>query len=319
LRQSFGKAFCAGAIALGALGAAGAARASLPDAIYSGSIEGDAADSTVVTPLTGPLYSNVTGSGAAWTYGYEPGVGYYHIPEPGSAFSYIASIGQTPSPYLSLAISASAPTTAWPSYSNAVVSGAVDLIYYMQVSGPNDSISIQVKANGISEVTSKAPGAVGNNYAQNHINIIDGALYGTVTGVPYYGEIWGKNSSINAYGGTSYTGPDTDAFSASDTLTLLTNHPYVIHMHEDIYASVLEGWGGGTESLSTYLDPTFIVTGPDASEYTFAFSQGIGNSPSPAPAPALAVWPMLLAGIGKLGDIFRRRRSASALGVPQAA
>jgi hypothetical protein len=62
-------------------------------------------------------------------------------------------------------------------------------------------------------------------------------------------------------------------------------------------------------------------------DFAFSWAMTCGNDViqgqvrglNPAPAPALAVWPMLMAGLGKLAGVFRRRRRASGLAALQTA
>ena len=70
---------------------------------------------------------------------------------------------------------------------------------------------------------------------------------------------------------------------------------------------------GGTATEFAYVDPYFSIAPgtPDAGEYSFIFSPGVGNVQLP-PIPEPSTWVMLLIGFAGLGSIrFRRARTGA--------
>ena len=70
-----------------------------------------------------------------------------------------------------------------------------------------------------------------------------------------------------------------------------------------------DGGGGTFQAMIDpfiEIDPTFNISG----QYSLAFSPGVGNSIAPVPEPD--AYAMLLAGLGLLGAVARRRKQESA-------
>jgi hypothetical protein len=79
----------------------------------------------------------------------------------------------------------------------------------------------------------------------------------------------------------------------------------------DVDSAVSGNVGGGTNTISAFVDPLFSVVGPDANLYTFDFSDGIGNSVGGVPEPS--TWAMMILGFAAIGFMTYRQKSKPAL------
>jgi hypothetical protein len=107
--------------------------------------------------------------------------------------------------------------------------------------------------------------------------------------------------SNTIFAGSLYPGPTS--WSDNNVYTMETGVVYNVNLIVQADLGINGGSGGGTGTVSAYLDPTFAL-GPgviDPGQYSFVFSPGIGAIPEPS------AWAMLLAGFASLGFIGHRR------------
>lgn len=163
--------------------------------------------------------------------------------------------------------------------------GNATMTYTMLISGPDGVVPVQVDAHGGITVSAVAAAANGNNYAQVSFGIA------------------GEFSDNLTVSGDSVT---TKRFDDTNTYNLVANHPYSLSLYGNLNAGSAGNVGGGTVTISAFLDPTFAVVGDNPGAYTLSFSPLIGNAVGAVPEPS--TWAMLLLGFGGLGFMAYRRK-----------
>jgi PEP-CTERM motif len=100
--------------------------------------------------------------------------------------------------------------------------------------------------------------------------------------------------SNTIFAGSLYPGPTS--WSDNNIYTMETDIVYNVNLIVQADLIVYGGSGGGTGTVSAYVDPTFAL-GPgviDPGQYSFVFSPGIGAIPEPS------TWAMMLVGFAGL-------------------
>jgi hypothetical protein len=113
----------------------------------------------------------------------------------------------------------------------------------------------------------------------------------------------------NADGGALAPGPTSS--SDNSTYNMYTNEYYVVDMVVGFNGGLSGNgypFGGGTETMSAYVDPTFTLADP--SLYSIHFSLGVGNATA---APEPSTWAMMLIGFAGLGFGARKRIAAASV------
>jgi hypothetical protein len=262
----------------------------LPDASYSGSLQLNASgllcttgDScTVDAPsvdksiaTTGSLFDNIT------AHSVDPG----HPAPLASTAGGSIEITNNPSPGLFLDTSVS----------SALDNGAgvqsllnASITYSLEIIGPSGFVPVKVIANGGSAITSVAPGASGNNSAFSFFEVGNMLIYDQV--------VASNSSNLSA------TFNDTNTYQDA----LMADTVYTVTLSSNLSSNVFGNSGGGTETLSTFVDPQFNVAATDPSLYTLEFSAGIGNSAGGA-VPEPSTWALMLLGFAGIAWAARRR------------
>jgi hypothetical protein len=143
---------------------------------------------------------------------------------------------------------------------------SVILRYQMEILGPAESVPVSVQVSG-------------------------GAAGSSVVGDPFAGfalkSFWSLSDVTLGLSPVFSEGIDTpqlsgifnESFGHTVDLTLIANHVYLVEMVAD--ASVAAGSSGTLGFATAFIDPLFSF-GPDVGpEYSFHFSEGIGNSAVP--------------------------------------
>jgi hypothetical protein len=115
-------------------------------------------------------------------------------------------------------------------------------------------------------------------------------------------------SNFTQYGSHTLNGVTTpitaNSFNATDSVNLTANAVYGVGLQMTLLLT------GGIGTASVYVDPLIqIAPGfANASQYSIELSPGIGNSVAAIPEPS--TYALMLAGLGVLGIVARRRKVA---------
>jgi hypothetical protein len=224
------------------------------------------------------------------SYGTLPAANY----PSGATASGSITFSQTPSP--SMSISGTVTSVPLNGLISQVLANSPTLTYSMEVLGPQGTVSVRVNASGGVSVSPAAAGGFGNEQAQ--------ATF-TVTSTNQ-GQVLRDNAYLLGYSNDPTT---SQTFTDNGTYTFQTNVIYTVSLAGYLEADVSGNLGGGTETVSAYIDPQFSIASPGA--YTLEFSAGIGNSVGGVPEPS--TWAMMLLGFGSVGLMAYRRKSKPAL------
>ena len=163
------------------------------------------------------------------------------------------------------------------------------LSYNFEILGPTDTVMAQFLASGGVSLSGGAPGLV-NNVMSATLQVTNSLGGGVVRDQARTG-----------------LGPPIPTFSESGMYTLDIGELYTVNLALNVAGGVSGNLGGGTETLSAFVDPKVVL--PDG--YSIVLS--------PAPAgnvPEASTWAMILFGFAALGVIHRRharRRRNSAV------
>jgi hypothetical protein len=164
----------------------------------------------------------------------------------------------------------------------------LNLSYQFAIFGPTANVGVFVGASGSFGGSSTGPGG-----------FLDGPQATMDLGGP------GISISESVPGGTT-----PGSFTLNQKFTFQTNTLYDVHMIAEGGATV--NFLGGTASFFAQVDPIFTIdpTVANADQYSFVFSDGIGNTPA---VPEPSTWAMMLVGFAGLGFTAYRRKSKPAL------
>jgi hypothetical protein len=114
-------------------------------------------------------------------------------------------------------------------------------------------------------------------------------------------------------GGSLYPGPTS--WSDNNTYTMETGVVYSVTLIAQADLVVFGGSGGGSGTVTAYVDPTFALASGvvDPGQYSFEFSPGVGNVSAGVPEPS--TWAMTLVGFAGLGVTGYRRRLKEILSI----
>jgi hypothetical protein len=262
---------------------------------YSGSIDVDADGYICLggcTPYNSNFSKSITGPGTISANESAPLISdgtVSAIPPSnypvGASASGSISFSQTPSP--SMTMSGTASTVPVNGAIAAVNVNGATQTYSMEVLGPTGTAQVKVNAQGGVSASSTAAGAY-----------------------TYQGTVLFQVAGI-VDDEAQYKGLHPATFSDTGTYTFNTNTIYSVSLYGDLAADVSGNLGGGTATISGYIDPTFTVVGNDPSAYSLLFSPGIDNNASAAPEPS--TWAMMLLGFAGVGFMAYRRKSTGAL------
>jgi hypothetical protein len=272
-----------GILAAGGLLGAGPASA-VPVGTYSGNIN------TVAQgffPTPGQNISNVAVIGGGTTSGSAS------VNAPPNSANASVTISSQPAPTMS----ATGTVTSVP------VNGALTAVnldatysYYFQILGPDGFVPIGVQATGQASVDEIAVGAYSNNLATARLSL---------TAVSTNSAVFTRSADLNAYG-SSYAGPTNVSFTENGTYNLVSNQLYMVSLYTFISTGMSGLIGGGTETLSAFVDPIFTIL-DTRGLYSFEFSEGVGNAVA-TQVPVPAGLPLFAAAVAALGWVARRRR-----------
>lgn len=300
---------------------AGSWASALPVAQYTGTVQVSA--STKYGSQNSPRLS-ANGPGAY----SESLAGYY-----GDSASAQVTISTTPLPTVWSSATASSPDNWYYSPSASAAVTATQLLpfgpyptlqYSFEILGPAGHVDILASATV--RATSSALPAGGTNgelsFASLHVGPSGGgASFQDTVYIDNYGP---TRSTAYTYvrppsGGETFTNlaynPITGfsgEITQEDIWAAQTNVIYSVTLTAYDVISVYGGWGGGTITATTFVDPTFQLapTVPNPGLYTLAFSDGIGNGLPAVPEPE--TYAMLLVGLGLLGFVAQRRKQKAA-------
>ena len=222
--------------------------------------------------------------GYGWIYSQSTATGSvtvsYLSPPPGSGVPLDPSISAT-------------ATIAAPSAYNAVasVNVAPEVGYYVEIvdsanPAAHSAVPIAVSASGGFTYSNNLP--TYEEFASGSLEssfYVSGVLHDYVTG--------------DATGGSLAPGPSS--WTDNNTYTMYTNEVYTVTLLAAFNGGLYGDEGGGSMTLSAYVDPTFgFADASDASRYALVFS-GL------APVPEPSTWAMMLIGFAGLEFAARRR------------
>lgn len=172
--------------------------------------------------------------------------------------------------------------------------GAI-LAYYIEFAGPAGPVPVQVDAI-VQGMTSALPTSATGAY------LLASFFVQTNGGHPVFSDtidILNSAGTATSYSGQSVPLPYSTATGISGSIqdthtwTAQANVLYLVGLEINENSAINKG-GGETITESALVDPTFNVTGPNASAYSVLTSPGIGNSAvTPVPEPASSALMML--------------------------
>ena len=110
---------------------------------------------------------------------------------------------------------------------------------------------------------------------------------------------------------------DTTSIVDQSVSGVIATHFYYLnlgHIELQVYTDVPYGVGSAYAFADPFLiiDPAYAAVDPDyATRLTLRFSEGVVNAAAPGAVPEPATWAMLVAGLGSIGGLMRRRRTVS--------
>jgi hypothetical protein len=284
----------------------------LPDYVVSGSagagVVGSVEDPDTGTGATTTGYQNTTLSAPGSTPIHATAAVSCQCSVPGYGWIYSESnatgsvnVSLLPNPSIHATATVGIPP-AYPAEGNAEVNAETD--YYFEILDGSDptghsAVPIVVNAAGGYTYSVDTPG-----YEEFIQNDVRSSFY--VNGIVTDYIAWDTVEE-------GPLAPGSQSWSDNNTYTMLTNVVYEVGLVAYLDIGMYGGEGGGTQTMSVYVDPTFAVGAvADPSEYSLVFSGGVGNSPASA-VPEPSTWAMMLlgfAGLGVAGYRRHRRRAA---------
>jgi hypothetical protein len=161
------------------------------------------------------------------------------------------------------------------------VVGLLSMSYQFEILGPDPSVLVFVNGSGSVGGTSTGTGFFGSLAASLIVQGPGVSMEGSAGGVP-------------------------GSFNLNSSSNFQTDTIYSVHM-------TAEGAATRTASFFANVDPVFTIDPSlaNADQYSFLFSDGVGNSPSAVPEPS--TWAMMILGFAGVGFMAYRRRSKPAL------
>jgi hypothetical protein len=211
--------------------------------------------------------------------------GFHDLPGPGGRL--IVDSALFPSPFLF----ASVPTIH--DFFFGRVSAVFD--YEVVIIGPSSSVPVLVASSGQAQGGALPPPLGTGGFALTASWLIENAS----SGVTVFSE------GIQT---PQLSGTFSDSFDHTVSLNLTANQRYRVRMVAD--AAIANGFtNGGFGTAFARIDPVFSFAPGVGPEYSFVFSEGVGNSPaSPAPVPGLSTFALMAAGLLTLGMFLKRVR-----------
>lgn len=231
----------------------------------------------------------------------------FGFPERGASASIL--IDDSPFPYLSVTATTHAANVLdghTSGYSNA----EARMLYYFRIVGPNGQVPVTINAHAeVSCIESAFGTCAATKYGYGSVDGFSFSAYAnaslTIGGL-------GKLIDITAYPsvGAGTGGRDSISIKQANlnqAFIFRTNMDYAIQLEATAIGSThLYGNGGDTFS-EALIDPTFSLAPGIANPelYSFAFSEGIGNTPA-VPEPSIALFS--LTGLGVIALARRRHQ-----------
>jgi len=166
------------------------------------------------------------------------------------------------------------------------VSAVLD--YEVVIIGPSSSVPVLVAASGRAQAGALAPPLGTGGFALTASWSIEDASSGVIV---FFEGIQTPQLS----------GSFSDSFDHTVSLNLTANQKYRVRMVAD--AAIANGiTNGGIGSAFARIDPVFSFAPGVGPEYSFVFSEGVGNSPVPEPS----IFALMAAGLLAV-SVFRQR------------
>ena len=247
-----------------------------------------------------------------------------HTSPPGSfgegAGAASGAVTGLPSPMVTASASGSTVVGAVPpGYESYIDNGGgytALLTYSFEVLGPTATVGLQVKSLAQYATTALTHGMRVDAFIQTGITQMDagGGVVANLMSDTSTLDVNTENAVPIVLGSSDMTGSIGTGFAGGyneqGVFTFQTYTRYDVGLQVRIDAYV-NGFGGAA-GISASVDPIFAVAPgvANAGDYSFLFSDGIGNTPLDAGGgvPEPSVWALVLLGFGGLGAALRRRR-----------
>jgi hypothetical protein len=151
------------------------------------------------------------------------------------------------------------------------------------------------------------------------LNLSLGSGYSTGTFSPVFTDTsFFQGTSPGSYSanitGSSATG-FTGGFTESGIYQLQTNTVYQVTLQDMLSINLDGSYANSSASASSFVDPTFRIAAntPLADQYSFIFSDGIGNTQPTPGVPEPSTWAMMILGFAGIGFMAYRRKSRAVL------
>jgi hypothetical protein len=199
--------------------------------------------------------------------------------------------------------------------SNAYYSG--NLTYYFEIGGPTSSVAVNAKAVAAYTTSALPSGGLASGVINFNVTQLD--TFGDPISPDVIRDTTGSIAAGSYHNPTAAT---SGGFTENGTYNLLTNTIYRVAMQVIAQVSIVNTGSsdpaatGGSASILASLDPTFAIASgvANADQYSFVFSDGIGNaSPPVSNTPVPAALPLFVSGLGLFGlfGVRRNRRGAA--------
>jgi hypothetical protein len=192
------------------------------------------------------------------------------------------------------------------------------ITYSIEFFGPTSTVPVLVNAS-VGSMTSALPTGYASLLGQANFSVTDPSGFvamsdgvslnsntvgggGSATSLVVQNALSVSNSTVTFSSGSGYDALINDAHIWNAQTGVL----YTVALAANVQMSLSGLLGGGTLSATSYADPTFQIAS-GYTGYSIALSSGIGNL---APVPEPSTYALMVAGLGLLGVVARRRNAS---------